>query len=45
MQCSNAIVRCEKRQKSMSDTNRVEYYAVSTGIVLTAIAALVPLFA
>ncbi|MDO9441144.1 MAG: hypothetical protein Q7T73_09665 [Beijerinckiaceae bacterium] len=44
MQCNNAIPRCTTEALSMSD-NKVEYYAVSTGIVLTAIAALVPFFA
>lgn len=41
MQQSDLALR--KKGSLMSDN--VEYYAVSTGIVLTAIAALVPFFA
>ena len=44
LQCNNAMGRCTEQGSLMSTIN-VEYYAVSTGIVLTALVALVPFFA
>lgn len=38
---TQVILRCTKPEAQMVE-NRMEYYAVSTGVVLTAIVALIP---